>query len=160
MKVFPLKLIETYRKVFSQVSRVTCHCKEKHGPGCGCLHPEFIARTHTSFTSILMECQSSEEFDYQLSTNLGLLQANLTYMHKKLGTHYHWIPELYRRIKLPVFDGLYTRIPIIACCTYYGNAHALPRDTAQFSACSIFSPSALHPYSSAACVAVLQQEYT
>ena len=28
------------------------------------------------------------------------------YMHKKLGTHYHWIPELYRRMKLPVFDGI------------------------------------------------------
>ena len=47
-----------------------------------------------------------ERLHYQLSTNLGLLQVNLTYMHKKLGTHYHWIPELYRRMKLPVFDGI------------------------------------------------------
>ena len=27
-------------------------------------------------------------------------------MHKKLGTHYHWIPDLYRCMKLPVFDGI------------------------------------------------------
>ena len=27
-------------------------------------------------------------------------------MHEKVGTHYHWIPELYRRMKLPVFDGV------------------------------------------------------
>ena len=49
---------------------------------------------------------SLERLHYQLSTNLGLLQANLTYMHSKFGTGYHWIPELYRRLKLPVFDGV------------------------------------------------------
>ena len=27
-------------------------------------------------------------------------------MHAKLGTKYHWIPELYRRMKLPVFEGI------------------------------------------------------
>ena len=47
-----------------------------------------------------------ERLHYQLSTNLGLLQANLTYMHGKFGTHYHWIPELYKRLKLPVFDDV------------------------------------------------------
>ena len=41
-----------------------------------------------------------------VSTNLALLQANLTYMHAKFGISYHWIPDLYRRMKLPVFDGV------------------------------------------------------
>ena len=27
-------------------------------------------------------------------------------MHDKFGTSYHWIPELYRHMKLPVFDGV------------------------------------------------------
>ena len=27
-------------------------------------------------------------------------------MHAKFGTNYHWIPELYRCLKLPVFDGV------------------------------------------------------
>ena len=27
-------------------------------------------------------------------------------MHEKCGTQYHWIPELYKRMKLPVFDGV------------------------------------------------------
>ena len=40
---------------------------------------------------------------YHVSTNLALLQAYLTYMHAKFG---HWIPDLYRRMKLPVFDGV------------------------------------------------------
>ena len=47
-----------------------------------------------------------ERLHYQLSTNLGLLQANLTYMHKRFGTSYHRIPELYRRMQLPVFEGV------------------------------------------------------
>ena len=47
-----------------------------------------------------------ERLQYHLSTNLGLLQANLTYVHAKFGTSYHWIPELYRRLKLLVFDGV------------------------------------------------------
>ena len=45
---------------------------------------------------------------------LAFCSQNLTYMymymymymHEKVGTHYHWIPELYRRMKLPVFDGV------------------------------------------------------
>ena len=49
---------------------------------------------------------SLERLHYHVSTNLALLQANLTYMHAKFGISYHWIPELYRRMKLPVFDGV------------------------------------------------------
>ena len=47
-----------------------------------------------------------EVTNYNVSTNLELLQSNLTYMHTKHGTGYHWIPELYRRMNLPVFDGV------------------------------------------------------
>ncbi len=47
-----------------------------------------------------------ERLHYQLSTNLGLLQANMTYMHAKFGVTYHWIPELYRRMKLPIFESI------------------------------------------------------
>ena len=49
---------------------------------------------------------SLERLHYHVSTNLALLQANLTYMHAKFGISYHWIPELYRRMKFPVFDGV------------------------------------------------------
>ena len=38
--------------------------------------------------------------------NLSLLQANLTYMHAKLGTSYHWLPELYKCMQLPLFEGI------------------------------------------------------
>ena len=40
------------------------------------------------------------------STNLGLLQANMTYMTKKHGLSYHWLLDLFARLKLPQFDGM------------------------------------------------------
>ena len=51
-----------------------------------------------------------ERLHDQLSTNLGLLQANMTYMHARFGVTYHWIPELYRRMKLPIFEGIVTAL--------------------------------------------------
>ena len=30
----------------------------------------------------------------------------MTYMYELHGPQYHWIPELYRRLKLPVYDGI------------------------------------------------------
>ena len=43
---------------------------------------------------------------YRLSTNLALLQANMTYAHAKLGNEYHWMPEVFQHMGLPVFDGV------------------------------------------------------
>ena len=47
-----------------------------------------------------------EWLHYHVSTNIGLLQANMTYMNAKFGTSYHWLPELYQRMKLPVCEGV------------------------------------------------------
>ena len=58
-----------------------CKCVGYHRSGCGCL---------------------TDRLHYHVSTNLALLQANLTYMHARFGISYHWIPDLYRRMKLPV----------------------------------------------------------
>ena len=43
---------------------------------------------------------------YMTSTNIGLLQSNLTYMNKKHGTEYHWLLQLFTRLNLPIFDGM------------------------------------------------------
>ena len=42
-----------------------------------------------------------------LSTELALLQSNMTYMYGKRGPQYHWVVELFRRLKLPVYDGFH-----------------------------------------------------
>ena len=65
------------------------------------VHP-ILKRGHSNFLeafhNVLIRFRSKDVFlerlHYQLSTNLGLLDSNMTYMHEKLETHYYWIPEL------------------------------------------------------------------
>ena len=47
-----------------------------------------------------------DRLHYETSINLGLLQSNMTYMYSKRGPSYHWVPELFRHLGLPVFEGL------------------------------------------------------
>ena len=62
--------------------------------------------SHNVFIRFRSKDISLGRVHYHVSTNLALLQANLTYMHAKFGISYHWIPDLYHRMKLPVFDGV------------------------------------------------------
>ena len=41
-----------------------------------------------------------------VSTNLGLLQANMTWLNKKHGLSYHWLLDLFTRLKLLIFNGM------------------------------------------------------
>ena len=41
-----------------------------------------------------------------VSINLGLLQANMSNEYKQQGPAYHWKTELYKRLNLPVYDGV------------------------------------------------------
>ena len=69
-------------------------------------HSNLVEASHNVFIRFRSKDISLERLHYHLSTNLGLLQANLTYMHAKHGSSYHWIPELCRRMKLPVFHSI------------------------------------------------------
>lgn len=42
----------------------------------------------------------------QVSTNLGLIQANMTWLYKEKGAQYHWIINLYSQMGLPVLSGI------------------------------------------------------
>ena len=83
----------------SQASRLV-HPVLKRG------HSNLVEASHNVLIRFRSKDISLERLHYHLSTNLGLLQANLSYMHAKRGTSYHWIPELYRHMKLPVFHGI------------------------------------------------------
>ena len=37
---------------------------------------------------------------------MGLLQSNMTWLTKKRELSYHWILDLFSRLKLPIFDGM------------------------------------------------------
>jgi hypothetical protein len=88
-------------------------CTERAAQASKLVHP-ILKRGHSNAVeashNVLIRFRSKdislERLHYQLSTNLGLLQANMTYMHAKFGVTYHWIPELYRRMKLPIFEGI------------------------------------------------------
>ena len=69
-------------------------------------HSNACEASHNVLIRFRSKDLSLERLRYHVSTNLGLLQANLTYMHAKFGSTYHCIPELYRRMHLPVFDGV------------------------------------------------------
>ncbi len=69
-------------------------------------HSNALEASHNVFIRFRSKDVFLQNTHYELSTNLALLQSNLTYMHAKFGTRYHWIPEVYRRMGLPVFDGV------------------------------------------------------
>ena len=61
MKAFTGKVKARYREQYPTVDSVHCHCS-RHSVRCGCLTESFISKAHTNFTSILMHCESQEEF--------------------------------------------------------------------------------------------------
>ena len=71
-----------------------------------------LEASHNVFIRFRQKALNLERLHYETSTNLALLQANLTYMSKKHGSTYHWIPELYKQMQLPVYDGLADKLQI------------------------------------------------
>ena len=74
-------------------------------------HSNALKTSHNVFIRFRSKDVFLQRFHYHLSTNLALLQGNLTYMHAKFGTNYQWIPEVYRHmgltIKIPAFHVLF-----------------------------------------------------
>ena len=52
---------------------------------------------------------------YEAATNMGLIQANMTWCYKRKGPHYHWIIELYSRMGLPILDGIGEMVSRLFC---------------------------------------------
>ena len=66
-KSFSDTFIARYEKQYREVRTLTCHCRGKHKAGCECLSVGFIGKAHTDFSSILMECQSQQEFTRRIN---------------------------------------------------------------------------------------------
>ena len=69
-------------------------------------HSNWLEASHSVFIRFRPKHIHLERLHYVVSTELALLQSNMTYMYKKRGPQYHWVVELFRRLKLPVFDGV------------------------------------------------------
>ena len=69
--------------------------------------PELIFSVLTKFRA---KDTNLHQKNYLASTNLGLLQANMTWCFKNKEPHYHWIIELYSKI----FDRIQEMVSISA----------------------------------------------
>ena len=73
-------------------------------------HSNWLEASHSVFIRFRPKHINLERLHYVVSSELALLQSNMTYMYKKRGPQYHWVIELFRRLKLPVFDGLHAEL--------------------------------------------------
>ena len=76
-------------------------------------HSNWPEASHNVFITFRPKHINLERLHYTVSTSLGLLQSCMTYMYNKRGAAYHWIPELYRRLNLPVYDGLQEQLELL-----------------------------------------------
>ena len=69
-------------------------------------HSNWLEASHNVFVRFRPKHIHLERLHYVVSTELALLQSNMTYMYQKRGAQYHWVTELFRLMMLPVFDGV------------------------------------------------------
>ena len=69
-------------------------------------HSNYPEASHNVLIRYRLKDKYLQSTHYMVSTNMGLLQANMTWLGKKYGLSYHWILDLFGRLKLPLFDGM------------------------------------------------------
>ena len=70
-------------------------------------HSNWLEASYNVFICFQPKYIHLERLHYTLATELALLQSNMTYMYRKRGPQYHCVVELFRRSKLPVYDGVH-----------------------------------------------------
>ena len=86
----------------SRASQAKQIIHEKLGRG----HSNYPEASHNVLIRFRSKDKNLQRVHYIVSTNLGLLQSNMSWLSKKHGQSYHWILDLFSRMKLPVFDGM------------------------------------------------------
>ena len=90
---------------------VECHSRASQASQI--IHPE-LGQGHSNYPeashNVLIRFRSKDKYlrliHYTVSTNMGLMQANMTWLCNKKGLSYHWLLDLLQHLKLPVFDGM------------------------------------------------------
>ena len=88
-------------------------CYNRASQASQIIHTE-LGRGHSNYPeashNVLVRFRSKDKYlqriHYTVSTNMGLLQANMTWLGKKYGLTYHWLLDLFGRLKLPLLDGM------------------------------------------------------
>ena len=76
-------------------------------------HSNWLESSHNVFIRFRSKHIQLERLHYTVSTNLGLLQANMTNEYNQQGPAYHWKVELLQRLQLPVYDGVQQTLEIV-----------------------------------------------
>lgn len=79
-------------------------------PGLGKGHSNLPESTFSVLTKFRAKDINLHQKHYFASTNLGLIQANMTWCFTRMGPTYHWIVDLYSRMGLPVLYGVQERV--------------------------------------------------
>ena len=69
-------------------------------------HSNWLEASHNVLIRYRPKHLYLERLHYHVFTNLGLLQANMTCEYDHQGASYHWKTELFKRLNLPVYDGV------------------------------------------------------
>ena len=69
-------------------------------------HTNQLESANSALIRFRKKCWNIQRVHYITSSNLGLLESNLTFMQNNRGTQYHWLPALYERLGVPDFDGV------------------------------------------------------
>ena len=75
-------------------------------PGMGKGHSNLPESTFSVLTKFRTKDINLHQDHYQASTNMGLIQSNMTWCYQQRGPQYHWIMDLYSRMGLPLLDGI------------------------------------------------------
>ena len=93
------------------VYKIECHVRAQMASKL--IHP-ILKRGHSNWLesshNVIMRFRNKhihlERLHYHVSTNLGLLQANMTQEGNQQGLKYHWKTDLLQRLGLPIYDGV------------------------------------------------------
>ena len=91
--------------------KIECHHRSEQAeqvidPVLGKGHTNHLESANSALIRFRAKRLNLKRRHYHVSTNLGLLESNLSFMHGKKGTQYHWVPELFSELGLPHFHGM------------------------------------------------------
>ena len=78
----------------AEISKQLVHPILKRG------HSKWLEASHSVFIRFRPKHINLERLHYVVSTELALLQSNMTYIYEKRGPQYHWVVELFKLLRL------------------------------------------------------------
>ena len=70
----------------------------------GCCHTSITESSHNVLLQFRTKNLNLQMLHYYVSTSLGLIQSNMSWMYVHKGPAYHWLLDLFDRMNLPRFD--------------------------------------------------------